>query len=134
MNTVSLELSKQLSEVAKKKWYKLPDSRFFWTTNNIKNKKWYLEEESDWYEHGAPRVQSSAFTADEILDIFPSYLEMKGATYGFQLGKRWANNGYYAAYMNGDGDPISRIVDLTDKSPANALCKLWIYLIDNDLI
>lgn len=124
MTTISLELAKELKQVCKEKAIKLPKSRFNWQHDWLNVGKCIITDgEIIWddYRHIAP-----AYTLDELIEIMPKEIKRPHVREGERTYYRTISRDYMASYMSGDG---TTFFHETDANPANAACKLLIWLI-----
>ena len=134
-NTTSFELSKQLYEVAKAKGYELPPSNANWVeAKSFENRTNYktllgageaLKDDVWGVIHFYP-----SYTTDELLAGLPVVIVIDGHHYYLTLEK-WEKC-FRVSYK--PMAPIELLWTEKDDTPSNALCKLYIYLIDNDLM
>lgn len=117
LQTTSFELSKQLDELAKSKGVELPVSSE--PSHALEDKKTGI---CTFY---------SAYTTDELLAWLPYQLKIGKRDFYFEFSKN-IEGGYYTDYATLDTESVGEW--FTDREPSNALAKLAIYLIENDLL
>jgi hypothetical protein len=125
MNTTNLELSRELREAGYPQ-----ESYFYW-------EKWITEEEgysllhyisiTEWNEDDKNRMFASP-TADEILERLPLFIKDNGHGRG-RLVVEKGINGWTVGYINDWGR-----MNKNDKSLADAVAKMWLYLKKNNLL
>ena len=125
-NTTSFELSKQLFEVAKSKGVELP------ATNSL-----HIGESTEATKETHFKKQTSfypKYTTDELLAWLPEIittLNQKKENDEFGLSLFKLDDLFGATYENLYREPRFKVFENT---PSNALAKLAIYLIENDLL
>ena len=121
---ISLELAKELAAVAEEKGYKLPDFEGKHEERRILDEKTQMPYYVIW----------KAPSASELLEALPIYINKDERFWRMDF-KKWRElkdgNVYSATYVES-----GRSIDLPCQAlyPQDALCKLYIYLIKNDLI
>ena len=125
MKTVSFDLSRELSEIAKEKGVKLPESYFYWwkdcqeAHSNLPD-DFYLAHE----ENNPPdKIVSNAYSMDELLEWMPK--SIRNNNY-LRIEWDWINKIWCSKSLDCFDDLF---IFTTDSSPADTLCKLAIWLI-----
>ena len=124
-NTTSYELSKQLFEVAKSKGVELPDNSLTWVKYNNLNHPLLDTDPYKWLPSDQGKCYPS-YTTDELLDWLPPFTTVFKTSDDYLAGPYISNNTHILKYedsFNFQGD-----------TPSNALVKLAIYLLENDLL
>lgn len=125
----SLELSKKLKDLGVKQ-----DSLFYWYKNPIKiiDDTFFIEYEESinvniYRDYPDPIKLYSAYSASELLELLPDKIKIENINYYFDIKKTHFN--YIASY----NDLTTLIIDESDKNVCNALAKILIRLIENNL-
>ena len=149
--TTSFELSKQLYEVAKSKGYELPDSIHYWLNLSDKPVLFQNSIMGNHYEMWGNMIADTdpinlddwdldsdctyhSYTTDELLAVLPetiTTLNHKKENDEFMLSLFKLGDLFGATYENLYREPRFKVFEDT---PSNALCKLFIYLLENDLM
>ena len=111
-----LEYAKRLKELGVKQ-----ESLWWWSCVNHKN--WFISRSATGI------LDVSAFTAGELLEGLPNYLE-KG---DWNLTIQVTDVGYMVSYQNGFGE-CYKGESFCKLSLSNALAKMLIYLLENKLM
>lgn len=137
MKTISLELAKELQQICKEKNITMPESFHAWRMDSnvyMSGKREYFLYQNFAYHHPEltpPEPEKvdgikiiRAYTLDEIMEWLPHRIKVD---YGFHLTTTSFNQ--YMVYYDKHTNTIEQ-----DPNPANAACKLLIYLIKEGLI
>ena len=130
---VSLELAQKLKDLGVKQ-----EGEFRWYQNNhsilkadVGKKFWYLrhkDNQMSWNNYG----MVSAFTVAELGEMLPKEITVSGGTFA-QLNCRRDGNGYwYISYR--EQATMRMIADIGADTEADARAKMFVYLLENNLI
>jgi hypothetical protein len=127
----SLELSKQLKGIGVKQ-----ESLFFWIITGCEK---CTEKNELVYAYKAdgnpPNNCYSAFTASELGEFLPFFIEYKDKKYWYHTGKVNKNNEYYNEHeVNYTYNEEATIGLLRGNTEADARAKMLIYLLENNLM
>ena len=139
MTTISLELAKELREVCKNKGVQLPESYFsyaFWIPGQTTTLRctWQAES-SNW------KLVAYAYTLDELLEIIPRYCDHNAGRDISELTLKKRHDyhddvwfcGYLVDNAYSDTNQSYWSFCLDGENPANAACKLLIWLVKEGL-
>jgi ABC-type glycerol-3-phosphate transport system substrate-binding protein len=137
MKTIDLELAKELQSLCKEKNLTMPDG-YNWWIKNKGNKDIYTFPVQ--YIHPAEclEILAPAYTLDEILEWLPKYIQIDDDDENdfdvYYRGLNWSidPDGWIAEYQAYMYHSKSYCAEF-DPNPANAACKLLIYLIKEGL-
>ena len=138
---ISLELAKKIYKVAKKYGVELPESE----------QKWWFDGEGWGLTLLLPEVLKEngckyfpAYTADELLEWLPVSFKLERQSHGYNSIKKTisilkdtnGSNTYYIAFYTTTWHygSLPESIDGEGKTPADALCKLAIKLIEEGVI
>jgi hypothetical protein len=136
MKTIDLDLAQELQSVCKEKNIEIPESAHRWVYIGT---KWYLYTGQEFLEtqirnSDVELIATNAYTLDELLEWLPNKIE-KGTTTYFKTLLHNYNKEYLAYYDDSNCGYIpSTSFFQFDPNPANAACKLLIWLIKEGLI
>lgn len=122
MTTISLELAKELQEVCKEKGKKLWKSEFYWKREYGSINCW--TDNIPYNQKGKVVFIAPAYTLDELLEwLFAKtkYISIRSDISPKKGWTAWCEKKGWMIYQE-------------DTNPANAACKLLIWLIKNGLI
>ena len=122
--TTSLELAKELHDVAKKYSVKLPTSKWVWYKHPLR--KWVKRFGNVITNKNLGDEYFNAYTTDELLEWLPDEINVGGRDPIMNLKLEKMSQEEYGAYFF--------IKTGVGKTPANALCKLAIKLIKEGVI
>lgn len=132
MKTISLELARELQSVCKEKnitmyksdnaWVKYADERYIEYNEPFVIQHAVVDED---YEYLAP-----AFLLCELMEWLPREIMAGRWSCGMTVASHWDNKTWIAGYEYNSKFWLND----TDPNPANAACKLLIYLIKKGLI
>lgn len=117
----SLKLSKRLKELGVKN-----ESLFYWNLYGDGIKIWY---ELRYFEQHSTPVQYSAFTASDLLEMLP--YEIKKENHAYRLFIEKYCDTYVVTYST---YVINVDLQTPSRSLSDALAKMLIYLLENNLI
>lgn len=132
MKTIDLDLAKELQSVCKEKNITMPRAFF------------YHYKTSTGYEVSCMRDEweaiSPAYTLDELLEWLPHRIKHEEHKKYYFLEMAKYNNGYnfiyqvFDSYMDDTYYEFHKLQEYGDSNPANAACKLLIWLIKENLL
>lgn len=148
MKTIDLELAKELQQICKEKGITMPESELVWmpykdivvgrkgTHRHYFNPAFISENyrdiiKDDWHK---------AYTLDELLEWLPHRIKHEEHKKYYFLEMAKYNNGYnfiyqvFDSYMDDTYYEFHKLQECGDTNPANAACKLLIWLIKEGLI
>ena len=136
MTTIDLELAQELQSVCKEKGIELPDHYWGWFYQEITESNILLPM----FTNTLSEYLAPAYTLDELLEWLPEYIQIddgddKNDFDVYYRGLNWSidPDGWvaeYKAYMYHSNSYITEF----DPNPANAACKLLIWLIKKGFI
>lgn len=138
MKTISLDLAKKLKEA------NFPQNSYFmwnnWHYGELEFGKGRENFQGEYRIIATPLYfdsenQFAAPTAEEILDLLPSYIDQGEITYVLTI-KKYSNEDPYLflGYVSDRGGYLDKDVFFNDKSLDNGLAKMWLYLKEKGLL
>jgi hypothetical protein len=144
MTTIDLELAKELQSVCNEKGIKMPNSEDVWAKKRYHTSPYIIYGEEGVYPKclihttDAYAILAPAYTLDEILEWLPKYIQIDDDDENdfdvYYRGLNWSidPDGWIAEYQAYMYHSKSYCAEF-DPNPANAACKLLIYLIKEGL-
>ena len=130
MTTVDLELAQELQSVCEEKGIELPDHYWGWFYQEITESNILLPM----FTNTLSEYLAPAYTLDELLELLPKTIPSRGMVreYRWRLTPNMYNyETYDIGYYDHEG---CRMVITDNPNPANAACKLLIWLIKKGFI
>jgi len=136
MQAINLNLAIQLQNIAKEKNVKLVDN-YMWYVGDDNVQPSLQDHREDCYDNNIP-----AYTADEVIEMLPDYIEYLHKKYFFRVAKSKEtivpSDAYLAIYSAIDWDDgidyWLQNKSSTGESLANACCQLLIWIIKEGFV